>query len=129
MIAPYSNRRLQLSAFDEIVDCLAHLRTLAVTKPTDSRRKSLKLHTLASKSKPATKRRVFRKKFEREVIRLAYVFGVAGKSDPAERPFAFAEERPYVFGDETGNFECVRAASVESLLANVVAVIESNGPG
>ena len=80
----------------------------------------MKLNAFARESHPAFERAVLWKEFEREVVCASYVFRVARQSHPAERAFALAEERAYVFGHEAGNLECVGDSGVERLLAYVV---------
>src|ERR1041385_3613330 len=127
MIAPDRDRRFQIAALHEVVDSFAHLGALAVTEPADARRQSLQVNAFARETQPAIQRAIVRKQLECEVVSLANVFGVARQRDPAKRPFAFAEQRSNVFGHESRNLERVFATGVESLLANVVAVIKRDG--
>ena len=55
--------------------------------------------------------------------------GLARKRHPAERPAAFAEQRPDVLGHEAGNRESVRDAAVRRHAPDVVAVIEGHRAG
>src|SRR6185436_13867019 len=123
MITTNRYRSLNLSALNKIIDRLAHLRALPIAKPTDSRGQALKLNAISSQPQPAIQRSIFRKQLQREVIGLANVVWVTRQRDPAKRPFAFAEKRPDVFGDEAGNIKRIVTACIKRLLANVVAVI------
>src|SRR5678816_859352 len=78
MIAPDRDRRLEIAALHEIVDCLTHLGTLAITEPADTRRQSLKVNAIARQTQPAIQRAVVRKHLEREIVSLANVLRVAG---------------------------------------------------
>src|ERR1051325_2115261 len=92
MIAADRDRRFQIAAADGFIDRLAHLCAFAVAEPTDARRQTLKLHSIARQPQPTIQRLIVGKKFEREIVSLAYVFGFAGERDPTKRTFAFAEE-------------------------------------
>src|SRR5689334_23440128 len=129
MIAANRDRRFQIAAPDEIVNRFAHLRAFAVTEPADARRQSLKVNAIARQTQPAIQRAIVGKQLEREVVSLANVFRVARQRDPAKRSLAFAEQRANVLRHETRNLECIFATSVESLLANVVAVIKRDRAG
>jgi hypothetical protein len=126
MVAANRHRSFQLPALHQFVDRLAHHGALAVSEPADARGQPLKLNAIARKRQPAIQGLVFGKEFEREVVCLAYVFGVARKRDPAEWSFALAEERADVFRDKARNLEGVNAARIECLLAYIVAVIEGD---
>src|SRR5207247_4044569 len=56
------------------------------------------------------------------------VLPVAGEPHPAERPAALAELRPDVLRHEPRNAERVLDAGLHRLGADVVAVIEGDGP-
>ena len=53
------------------------------------------------------------------------IFLVAGKRHPAERSLAFAKQRTNIGRHEAGEFKGIAHAIVESLLAQIVAVIEN----
>src|ERR1051325_9564222 len=107
MIAADRDRRFQIAAADEFIDRLAHLCAFAVAEPTDARRQTLKLHSIARQPPPTIQPLIVRIKFERDTLILAYVFGFPGERDPTKRTFAFAEEWANVFRHEAGNFKCV----------------------
>src|SRR5690242_6089290 len=109
MIAPDRDRRFEIAALDEIVDRFAHLGAFAVTEPADARGQTLEMDAIAGKPQPAIERAIVGKHLEREIVSLANVLRIAGKRDPAERPFAFTKQRPNVFGHEAGNVERVLA--------------------
>ncbi len=91
MVTPNRDWRFQIAAAHEFIDGFTHLGALAVTQPADARRQSLELHPIARKPQPAIQSFVLGKKFERQIISLANVFGFARERDPAKRPFTFAE--------------------------------------
>src|SRR5262249_10935689 len=122
VIAANNNGRLQLAAADHLVEAQAELGALAVTEPTDAGRQSLELHFFPSQVNPAGQRRFLRESWENGPVGAINVFGIAGKSCPAERTLAFAERRPNVFGDETRNAKGIFHTRLDSLGANVVAV-------
>src|ERR1051325_4090813 len=126
VVAADGDGRLQVSALDQLVHRLAHLRALAVAEPAYARGQALELHAVARETHPAFERLVFGEELEREVVRAAYVFGVAGESHPAERPLALAEERAYVLRHEARYVERVLNPRVERLLAYVVPVVEGD---
>src|SRR6185369_10692649 len=90
------------------------------------RGQSLKMNAVARQTQPAIQRAIIGKHLEREIVSLANVLGIAGQRHPTKRTLALAEQRANVFRDEAGYLERVFATSIERLLANVVAVIESN---
>src|SRR5712671_3495105 len=53
MIAADRDGRFQIAAPHQFVDGFAHLRALAIAKPTYARRQSLKLHPVARQPQPA----------------------------------------------------------------------------
>src|SRR6185369_17449856 len=73
MIAPDRNWRFEIATLDEIVDRLAHLGTLAVTEPADTRRQSLEVNAIARQTQPAIQRAIVRKHLEGEIVGLANV--------------------------------------------------------
>src|ERR1043165_1170115 len=126
MIAPDRDRRFEIATLHEIVDRLAHLSPFAVTEPTNSRRQSLEVHTLARQTQPAIQRAIVGKHLEREIVSLAYVVRIARQRRPAKWSLAFTEKRTNVFRNESGYLKRVFASRIKRLLANVVAVVECN---
>src|SRR6185369_16159464 len=126
MIAPDRNWRFEIATLDEIVDRLAHLGTLAVTEPADTRRQSLEVNAIARQPQPEIQRAIVRKHLEGEIVGLANVSRIARQRNPAKRSFAFAEKRANVLGHETRYLKRILATRIKRLLANVVAVIESD---
>src|SRR3569832_1682762 len=126
MIAPDRDRRLEIATLDKIIDRLAHLGTLAVTEPADTRRQSLKVHTIARQTQPAIQRAIVRKHLQREIVSLANVLWITRQRHPAKRSFPFAEERANVLRHEARYLKCILATRVEREIANVVAVIDSD---
>src|SRR5215207_9572911 len=105
MITANCDRRFQISTLDEIVDGLAHLRALAITEPTDTRRQALKLNAITRKTQPAIQRTIVGKHLQRQVIGFSNVLRVAGKRDPTKWSLAFTEEWPNVFRNKARYLE------------------------
>src|SRR5438067_1783030 len=97
MVAADRDRRPQLTPPNKFVNCFAHLCAFTITKPTNSRRQTLKLHPIAREPQPAIQSSIIREKFQCEIVGLANVFGFAGQRDPTKRSFAFAEKWANVF--------------------------------
>src|ERR1041384_7784948 len=116
MVAPDRNRRFEIATLDEVVDCFAHLSPFTITEPTDARRQSLEVHTIARETQPTIQRAIVGKHLEREIVGLAYVFRVARQRNPAKRAFAFTEKRSNVLGNESGYLERVFASGIKRLL-------------
>src|SRR6267378_4153243 len=129
MIATDGNRRFQISAFDQIVNSLAHLSSLTIPKPTDACRQSLEVHAIAREAQPTIECAVIGKEFKRKVVSFADIVRVAGKRHPAKWSLPFAEERPNVFGYEARNLKGIDATGIQRLLAYVIPTVESHGPG
>ena len=124
MIASNRDRRLQVAAAHEFIDCFTHLSALAIAEPADAGWQTLELDSIARQAQPAIQSLVIGKQFQREIVRLANVFGFARQSDPTKRAFAFAEKRANVFRHEAGNLERIFTACIERHLANVIAIVE-----
>ncbi|OPZ61604.1 MAG: hypothetical protein BWY86_00719 [Candidatus Aminicenantes bacterium ADurb.Bin508] len=67
--------------------------------------------------------------FENRLIGPVDVLRIPGQGGPAERPLPFAEEGADVEGDEAFHFEGVGDPVLQGLAADVVAVVEGDGPG
>ena len=78
---------------------------------------------------PARQRLVVREHLERQAVGAVDVLGIAGERHPAERPAAFAEQRPDVLGHEARDVVRALHARLLRLRADVVAVIERHGAG
>src|SRR5215217_950843 len=126
MIAPDRDRRLEIAPLYEIVDRLAPLSPFTITEPANAGRQSLEVNTVTSQSQPAIQRAIVRKHLEGEIVSLANVVGIARQRHPAKWSLAFTEERSNVLWHKTRDLEGVPATCIKRLLANVVAVIESD---
>src|ERR1051326_4701438 len=124
MIAPNHDRRFDLAALDQLVHRYAELGAFPVTEPANPRGQTLIMDPLLRELHPTRKRFVFGKQFERELVRTRDVVRLSAQCDPAKRAASFAEKRTNVFRNEAGNVERVLDASLLSLRANVIAVIE-----
>src|SRR5207244_11814943 len=71
----------------------AKLGALAITKPADARRQSLKMNALFRQLHPARQNCILREKLEGERVGPRDVIRIAAECNPAERPFSFAKER------------------------------------
>src|SRR6185503_4121352 len=126
MIAADDNRRANTLRAYELVDLESESCTRTVAKPADARRQSLERDALARHMYPATECGIIRKHVERCLIGYVNVFWITRKGCPAERPLAFAEQRPHIFRHEAGNVKRVFHAALLRLCANVVAVVEGH---
>src|SRR5687767_2559676 len=127
MIASDGDRRFQVAAFHEFINRFTHLGALAVTKPTDARRKTLELNAVAGQTQPTIQSRIVWEKLQREVVGLLNITRITGQRDPAKWTFAFTEERANVLRDETGNLKRILHACIKRHLPDVVAVIKRHG--
>src|SRR4029078_322217 len=107
-----------------IVYGLPHLGALAVTQPADARRQSLEVNAFARETQPALQRAIVGQQPEREIVSLADVFRVTRQRNPSKRSLAFAEQRANVLRHESRDLTSVFATGIETLLANVVAVVK-----
>ena len=113
---------------DRIVERQPGPGALAVTEPADARGQPLPGDLLLRHLDPAGEVLVLREEVHNDAVRFVDVVGIAGERDPAERAFALAEQRADVGRDEAGVGERFRQPVVERALAQVVAVIEDDGP-
>src|ERR1044071_4183770 len=127
MIAPDDDGRGQLAPLHEVVQRDAEAGTLALSEPADARGQSLKLDALARERDPLAQLSVLRKELQHQLVGPVEVLRVAGQRDPPEGTLAFAEQRPDVLRNETGNPERVLHSGVARDRADVVAVVESDG--
>src|SRR6266850_707937 len=127
MIASDGDGRLEIPTLDQVVDSFAHLSTLAITKPANSRRQSLKLNAIACEPQPTVQRSIVWKKFEGQVVGLPNIIRISGERDPAKRSLAFTEERTNVLRYKSRNLKCVETTGIECLLTYVVAIVEGDG--
>src|SRR5689334_17027820 len=126
MVTADHDRRRNFASPNELVHRNAELRAFTVAKPADTRRQTLEMDPLLRQLHPAGEDLILREKLERELVGARDVVRITAQSNPAEGTFPFAEERPDVFRDETGNVEGVLAAGFPGLSANVVTVIEGD---
>src|SRR5215203_228430 len=121
MIAADDNRRAETSRAYELVDLQSKPCARAVAKPADARGQSLKRDAFARHADPATECGIIRKHVERCFIGHMNVCWITGECCPAERSFAFAEQRPHIFRHEARNVKRVFYAGVHRLRADVVS--------
>ena len=124
VIAADDDRRRHAALADQLVEPQPEARALAVAEPADARRQSLERDPLLRQPDPSAQRRVAGEHLERGLRRCRDVLRIARQRRPAERPLAFAEERPNVLGHEARNLERVGDAGAHRLGADVVAVVE-----
>src|SRR5262245_3249844 len=124
VIAPDHDRRRQLAAANQLVQCDAEPGALTLSQPTDPRWQTLEGDALLCESDPAAEMRVIRKELEDQLIGAMQVSWLARERDPAKGALPFAEQGPDVLGHEARNGEGIGNAGVAGLGANVVAVIE-----
>jgi len=105
VIATDDQRRLHLAGANQLVERQADLGAIAVAEPADARRQPLELDALAGELEPAAEIGVVRHDLEHGGIGDGDVLGIARKSDPAEGPLPFAEERPQVERHEAHDLE------------------------
>src|SRR5207244_5074329 len=90
----------------------AKLGALAITKPADARRQSLKMNALFRQLHPARQNCILREKLEGERVGPRDVIWVSAKCNPAEWPFSFAKERADIFRNKTGDIVGVLDAGI-----------------
>src|ERR1700754_2082399 len=128
MIATDCDRSSQVSTLYEVINRLTHLRSLAITKPANSRRQPLEVHSISGESQPTIKRSVLRKHFQRQIVSLANVIFDSGKRHPAKRPFSFAEQRTNILRKKARNFESIFTARIKAFLGNVFTKVKVTAP-
>src|SRR5262249_10912029 len=127
VIASDDDGSADLTLANKFVHGNPELRSLAVTKPADPRRKSLEVNSLLSQFNPAAEACVFREEFEDQFVGGIDVLWIARECYPAKRSFAFAEEWADVFGHEAGNVVGVLDSNQLGLSADVIAVVKGYG--
>src|SRR5438067_9458549 len=111
VVASDDDGRLDLPRLHQLVERQSRARALAVAEPSDARRKPLELHVLRRHGHPQFQMRIAGKQIEYRLVRNGDVGRISRERGPAERPFAFAEKRADISGNEPRNI----AESVDAI--------------
>src|SRR5688572_2823481 len=115
MIAADDDRRANSLRAYELVNLQSEPCARAIAKPADARGQSLERDTLARHANPATESGIIRKHVEHCLVGYTNVVWITRECCPAERPLAFAEQRPHIFRHEAGNVKRVFYTRVHCL--------------
>src|ERR1700731_2025915 len=126
MIAADHDWGLGFAFSNQIVHSQTKLGAFPIAEPAKPGGQTLKLNTFLRQFHPRRKGCVLRKNLEREPIRPRDVARIAAQCHPAKRSFPFAEERPDVFWNESGNIEGILDSSLFRLGPDVISVVESD---
>src|SRR5208283_3592487 len=128
MVASDDNRRTDFAMCHKIIENFSHRSPLSVAEPANSRRQSLKRNSFLSLLYPVTQRRVVGKRFHHGAVGSVDIRGIARQCRPPERAFAVAEQRANVLWYKPWYVERLLHAVSERLAANIISIIEHNGP-
>src|SRR5262249_34100318 len=126
VVAADHDGRLNLAFFHQIVHGQAELGTFAISKPADPCWQSLELDAFPRQVDPAIQDAVLREELQHQVVSNGDIGRVAGESQPAEGPAAFAKQWTDISGYEAGKVVGIFHATLEGEGADVVAVVEGN---
>src|SRR5437762_148477 len=124
MIASNHNRRFQFAALHQIIHRQRELRPLAIAKPADARRQSLKTNALPRQIDPAAENAIVRKHLQYQIVSHSDVRRLSRERNPAERPPALAEQRTDVCWNKSREIVSVLHSILEGKGADVIAIIK-----
>ena len=123
MVTPNHNRCFEFAIFHHFIERQARQMPLAQAEPANSRRQALKGNAFLRHVEPTVHMRVVREQLFNFRIGFVNVLRIARQRHPAERPFAFAEQRTDVGRYKPWEIKSVFHARVQSDLTDVVAIV------